>query len=141
MKTALPRLLLSLSVVLLAACTLKPSADEIRQLVEQRFQKAGFGELFAIENFEKVNGYEPRDNVYVAEVEYDLVFRRGLRELEAELKQDAGDAPMAAFMNAMGLLALKMQYGNFKAGDRVHRKEAIRLIRTEKGWRILEEDA
>jgi len=141
MNPAFSRLLLPFFLTLLVACTFRPSTAEIREQVEQRLQAQGFGDLFALENFEKVNGYAPRDNVYVAEVEYDLVFRRGLRELEAELKQHAGDAPMAAFMNAMGLLALKMQYGNFKAGDRVHRKEAIRLIRTEKGWRILEEDA
>ena len=141
MKTVLPRLLLPLFVLLLAACTFKPTVGEIRELVEARLQKQGYGDLFSVENVKKVNGYKLRDNIYVAEVEYDLVFRKSLHELEAELQQDSGDAPVSTFMNAMGLFTLKMQYGNFKAGDRVHKKESIRLIRTEKGWRILEDGA
>ncbi len=125
----------------LGACTSRPSDDDVRRALELHLQKSGPGDLFRIENLERVNGYALNDNVYVVEVKYDLVFTRSFRDLEREAKTASQDAPLSAFLDTMSLIALQMQYGNFKAGDRVTKEESLKFIRTEKGWRIREDPA
>ena len=93
-----------------------------------------------IEHLERLDGYALNDNVYVVEVKYDLVFTRSFRDLEREAGAASEDAPLSAFLDTMSLIALQMQYGNFKAGDRVTKEESLRFVRAEKGWRILADE-
>ena len=135
---AFPRTVWLLFLILvLGACTSRPSDDDVRRAIEARLQKAGLSGILRIENLERLDGYALNDNVYVVEVKYDLVFTRSFRELEREAGAASKDAPLSAFLDTMSLIALQMQYGNFKAGDRVTKEESLRFVRAEKGWRIL----
>lgn len=132
--TALATLLL-----LLTACSSVPSDAEIKIQVAKAALEQGGEKIFALENFRKVNGLSVDKSTYIAEVEYDLVFRKGLDELTAELAQQSGDSPLAALGAGMEVLGQLMQYGQFKAGDRLPRHEKYKLIKTEQGWRLAED--
>lgn len=125
-----------LLALLLTACSKKPSQLEMQRQVETTLQDQGLDQLFTVEHFQKTNGFQKSDNVYIADVKYDLVFRKDFDEVLAELKQQASDNPVLVLTDGMSSMALRLQYGNFKAGQRITREEKITFINTEQGWRI-----
>jgi len=136
------RLLALFSIVmltgLLAACSGKPSDGELQQLLANELDAEGPHAIYTIENFHKVNGYMKDDRRYVAEVTYDLVFTKGIKDIAAEAEQQPG-GPLEKIGKGMGLMTLGLMYGDFKAGDRLPREQAMNLIKTEQGWRIEKE--
>ncbi|HRD66425.1 MAG TPA: hypothetical protein PKY50_09750 [Candidatus Competibacter sp.] len=120
-------------LLLLAACTNQPGNSEIQRQITERLSIEG-RDLFAIENFRKTNGFESGQNVYVAEVEYDLVFRRSLADLALNLSK-RNDPVLAG----LDLVALGLKYGQFEAGERLHRSEKATFHKTERGW-LLQND-
>ena len=120
-------------LLLLVACTNQPGNSEIQRQITERLSIEG-RDLFAIENFRKTNGFESGQNVYVAEVEYDLVFRRSLADLALNLSK-RNDPVLAG----LDLVALGLKYGQFEAGERLHRSEKATFHKTERGW-LLQND-
>ena len=59
-----------LALLLLTACANRPGDSDIERQITERLLSEG-GSLYVVENFRKTNGFEPGQNVYVAEVEYD----------------------------------------------------------------------
>jgi hypothetical protein len=130
-RLGLPLLL----ALLMAGCSNKPADESIqRQVTAQLHQQYGEA-IFEVINFRKVNGIPRDDNTYIAEVEYDLRFKVGLQEATRTLQQESG----SIFAAGMKAAALGMTYGDFEAGDILHKKERVRFIRAEKGWLIDEE--
>ena len=131
--------LIPLLLMLLTACARPPAGEEIERLVVAAVEAdPTTTELFSVENFAKVNGFQESDNVYYADVTYDLVFRKGLDQYADEVGSRAGDPKqlLGALGEAAGVVALRMEYGEFKRGDRRPVARKVRLIRTEKGWRL-----
>lgn len=126
-------------LLLLAGCSGKPGSSEIEQQIVESLLKDGVEEIFKVENFEKINGFEKDHNIYIADIKYDLVFKKGIKELSHQLKQESSENPLAAFGGIGFIMALQMQYGNFEAGNRVTKEEKVELIKTENGWRISSE--
>lgn len=92
--------------------------------------------MYLIENFEKTNGFEKDSKTYIADVKYVIVFKKGVAELSEDLKRKSQGSAFGEMGTAFGVLALQMQYGNFKAGHRVEKEDKIVFIKTENGWRI-----
>ncbi len=136
MNRVWPGFIALLALVLLAGCSSKPSDDAIREQVTARLQQEYGTTLFEVVNFTKVNGIPRDSNTYIAEVEYDLRFKVGL-DRAATVLQQAGENIFTAGLKAA---ALGVTYGDFKAGDTVHKSERVRFVRAEKGWLIDEED-
>lgn len=124
------------ALLILAGCSGKPSSNEMAQQIEASLQGNGGADLFKIENFQKLNGFEKDNNTYIADVRYDLVFKKGIKEIAQQLQQDAKTSPLGTFAAGFGVLALQMQYGEFKAGHRVPKEDKVTFIHTENGWRI-----
>ncbi len=122
-----------LALLLLAACANRPGDGDIQRQVTERLLSEG-GSLYAIESFHKTNGFEPSQNVYIAEVEYDLVFQKSLADLALNLR-DRSDPLLAG----LDLMALGLKYGQFQAGERRHRTEKVTFHKTERGW-LLQND-
>ncbi|MDS4042642.1 MAG: hypothetical protein RKP20_15895 [Candidatus Competibacter sp.] len=120
-------------LLLLAACANRPGDKDIQRQVTERLLSEG-GSLYTIENFRKTNGFEPGQNVYVADVEYDLVFQKSLADLALNLR-DRSDPLLAG----LDLVALGLKYGQFQAGERRHRTERATFYKTERGW-LLQND-
>lgn len=131
-----PGLITLLTLLVLTGCSSKPSDEAIREQVTARLQQPYGGTIFEVVNFSKVNGIPRDDNNYIAEVEYDLRFKVGL-DRAATVLQQAGENIFTAGLKAA---ALGVTYGDFKAGDTVHKSERVRFVRAEKGWLIDEED-
>ena len=127
------RLLFAIFIMLLAACANRPGNGDIERQVNERLLREG-GSLYVVENFRKTNGFEPGQNVYVAEVEYDLVFQKSLADLAINLR-DSQDPLLAG----LDLVALGIKYGQFQAGERRHRAEKATFHKTERGW-LLQDD-
>ena len=127
------RLLFAIFIMLLAACANRPGDGDIERQVNERLLREG-GSLYVVENFRKTNGFEPGQNVYVAEVEYDLVFQKSLADLAINLR-DSQDPLLAG----LDLVALGIKYGQFQAGERRHRAEKATFHKTERGW-LLQSD-
>ena len=130
----MPRLLFPILILLLlAACANRPGDGDIQRQVTERLLSEG-GSLYTVENFRKTNGFEPSQNVYVADVEYDLIFQKSLADLALNLR-DRSDPLLAG----LDLVALGIKYGQFQAGERRHRTERATFHKTERGW-LLQND-
>ena len=126
-------------VALMAACANKPSDEELRTQVTASLLKGYLSKLYSVENFQKINGFKNDANTYTAQVQYDLVFKVDLQDAPQYLGNEADDSFLKRSADALGLLSLTAQYGNFKAGDRIPQEDKVVLINTEKGWRLKQE--
>ncbi len=122
-----------LALLLLTACANRPGDSDIERQITERLLSEG-GSLYVVENFRKTNGFEPGQNVYVAEVEYDLAFQKSLADLALNLR-DRSDPLLAG----LDLVTLGLKYGQFQAGERRHRAEKATFHKTERGW-LLQND-
>lgn len=130
-------LILMLVFIVLGCSSSKPSERDIKKQMEEYMMQGAGSEIFKIKNFKKTDGLKKGDKTYIANVEYNLVFKKDVEEVAKKLKDESQNSPFGAFMNTnLALMALKMKYGDFKAGHVVSQKEEVRLISTDKGWRI-----
>ena len=72
------RLITVLLLALLASGCGKsvPDNAEIEALLRDHVLSDGLGDLFALDAFNRTNGFRESDNVYIVDVEYDLVFQK-----------------------------------------------------------------
>ncbi len=118
------------------ACSPLPDAAEIETIFIEHKLNNGFSDLFDLQGFKKTNGFHQSDNVYVVDVEYDLTFKKGLGDVLAEISEDPVGPQYGVFGSKFIAYTIRANFGNFSAGDRIHRKEKITLIKTEQGWQI-----
>jgi hypothetical protein len=128
-----------MTITLVTACANKPGDEELRTQVTTYLLKDYRSKLYSVENFQKINGFKNDENTYTAQVQYDLVFKVDLQDAPQQLDDDANDSFLKKSADALGLLSLTAQYGNFKAGDRIKQQDKVVLIKTEKGWRLKQE--
>lgn len=130
------KIILTLLIVVLTACSDKPGDLQIKSLVTSHILKDKGDELFIVENLEKTNGFKQDKKTYIVDVKYDLVFKKGIKEMLGKLKQESKNSPMDALKSGIGVLALQLKYGKLKAGHRMQKEEKITMIKTEQGWQI-----
>ena len=130
-------LLSPLLLLLLAGCSSAsaPTDREIDDLV-----RAGLAwpEVYDILDVRKTNGFRKQDNIYIADVEYGLQFKKSLFAAQKLLAREMErHHPLAGLLGGMfSGPALLIEFGQFDAGDRVTRAAKITFIKTEKGWQI-----
>ena len=122
--------------VLLSACSGLPGDEEVESLVRDNLLTDGLGDLFSLENFHKTNGFRESDNVYIVDVEYDLVFQKSFIDVVKEIRADPTGPQYGMFGSKLVLTAIQANFGQFEVGDKIHKVEKVRLHRTEKGWQI-----
>ncbi len=119
-----------------SACSNLPDANRIAALVREQVLADGLGDLFRLENFRKTNGFQPSENVYIVDVEYDLVFQKGFAEVMREISVDPTGPQYGVFGSKLVLAAIQSNFGHFKTGDRINKREKVTLHRTENGWQV-----
>ena len=129
-------LVVALATLLLWGCTSKPQDDEIESLVREAVLSEGLEDLFSFENYTRTNGFRESDNVYVVDVEYDLVFQKSFVEVVREIRADPTGPQYGIFGSKLILSAIQSNFGQFEVGDKIHKVEKITLHNTEKGWRV-----
>jgi hypothetical protein len=129
-------LVAALVTLLLWGCASKPQDDEIESLVREAVLSEGLGGLFSLENYTRTNGFRESDNVYVVDVEYDLVFQKSFIEVVREIRADPTGPQYGIFGSKLILSAIQSNFGQFEAGDKIHKAEKVTLHNTEQGWRV-----
>lgn len=129
-------LLLGIFIMPLMACSQLPDEKEIERVFAENKLEKGFGDLFDVEAFRKTNGFQQSDNIYIVEIEYDLVFKKSLGDVLQEISEDPVGPQYGVFGSKFIAYTIKANFGNFSAGDRLHQKEKITLINTEAGWQV-----
>ena len=130
--------LLLLTVALSACSPSLPKDAEIETMVRERVLTEGLGELFAFEGFTRTNGFRESENVYIVDVEYDLVFQKSFIEVVREIRQDPTGPQYGVFGSRFILAAIQSNFGQFEAGDRLRKNGKYRLHNTEQGWQLAE---
>ena len=129
--------LLALFALFLGACTaVVPKEGEIETMVRDNLLTDGLGDLFVLKNFKKVNGFRESDNVYIVDVEYDLEFQKSFIEVVKEIRANPTGPQYGMFGSKLLLSAIQSNFGQFDAGDKIHKMEKIRLHNTENGWQL-----
>lgn len=101
----------------------KPSDSEIKTQALTQIATKDSEKIFSIENFKKTNGFEKDEKTYIADIQYDVVFKKSLREIEKEF-------------GIFASTAIGVKFGNFKTGHRATNKQKATLIKKESGWVI-----
>jgi hypothetical protein len=127
--------LLIVSAVL-SACSGVPDDKSIESMVRDRILSDGLGDLFVLEKFAKTNGFRESDNVYIVDIEYDLVFQKSFVDVLREIRADPTGPQYGIFGSKLVLTAIQSSFGQFEAGDRIHKTDKVTLHKTEKGWQL-----
>ena len=131
----LMKLALLAFVSLLAACSDTPGERKLEQLLQQQFEQQHPG-LVEIEHLEKRNGWADSDTRYTAEVSYQISFNKSFKAYMDEQTQKPGN-PLEKMASGMAVGILKLQYGDFNAGDVYQvKQQTLQLRQTEKGWAL-----
>ena len=128
--------IVTLFVVFLSACNGVPKDKEIESIVRSDILSDGFDDLFAVENFAKNNGFRESDNVYIVDVEYDLVFLKSFIDVVREISNDPTGPQYGLLGSKFILASIQSNFGQFEVGDRIHKTDKITLHKTEKGWQV-----
>jgi hypothetical protein len=127
---------IALLSVLLSACSGLPEDKAIETMLRDSILSDGLGDLFVLENFTKTNGFRESDNVYIVDIEYDLVFQKSFNEVMREIRADPTGPQYGMFGSKLLLAAIQSNFGQFDAGDRIHKEDKVTLHKTEKGWQL-----
>jgi hypothetical protein len=127
---------LALLAVLLSACSGLPEDKAIETMLRDSILSDGLGDLFVLENFTKTNGFRESDNVYIVDIEYDLVFQKSFNEVMREIRSDPTGPQYGMFGSKLVRAAIQSNFGQFDAGDRIHKEDKVTLHKTEKGWQL-----
>lgn len=127
-----------LTAVVTAGCSGKPSDGAIADLIAESYGTVNDEPWVEVEDFERTNGMKRDDGTYVADVKFEIQFLKDFKEVGAELAKSSEGNPLAKAMLWAQIGALKMRFGEFKAGDRVSQVDRIALVKTEQGWQLAE---
>jgi len=127
---------IALLSILLSGCSGVPEDKAIETMLRDSILSDGLGDLFVLENFTKTNGFRESDNVYIVDVEYDLVFQKSFIDVMREIRADPTGPQYGMFGSKLVLAAIQSNFGQFDAGDRIHKTDKITLHKTEKGWQL-----
>jgi len=131
-------ILLLLATLVVACYGVVPDNREIETMVRDSLLTDGLDDLFIMENFAKTNGFKQSDNIYIVDVEYDLVFQKSFTDVVREIRKDPTGPQYGMFGSKFILTAIQSNFGQFETGDRIHKTDKITLHKTEQGWQIAE---
>jgi hypothetical protein len=120
-------------VTALLACSDTPSNSKLQQVMQQQYDQQYQG-LIEVEQLKKLNGWADGDSVYSAEVSYTISFNKSFKTYMDEQTAKPGN-PLEKMAKGMSAGLLKLQYGDFNAGDEYQvQQQRITLKMTENGW-------
>lgn len=128
-------LFIMLFALFVSACSDTPGEAKLEQLLQQQFD-AQYNDLIEVDNVKKLNGWSDSEQHYTAEVSYSLVFKKSFKAYMDEQTGKPGN-PLEKLSSGMSAGMLKLQYGDFNAGDEYQVKQLTLALRmTENGWAL-----
>ena len=118
-------------LVVITACAPQPvpSDKEIRAQVTQRLD--GTNDIWAVRNVKKTKGARKEDGTYVADVDYDIVFKMSYPEAVRHVEASSG-----AVTALQAMQPLLKRYGWWDMCNVVHEQESFPFVNSENGWVI-----
>ena len=133
MRRLLPAVVLL--TTLLSGCSDTPGEGKLEQLVQQQFDSQYQG-LIDVQALQKLNGWSDSDNQYTVEVSYNIEFKQSFKVYMEQQTAKPGN-PLEKMASGMSAGILKLQYGDFNAGDVYEvKQQKLTLRSSENGWRI-----
>lgn len=123
-------------LVAVAGCSQGLGEAQMASLMNDHLGREGQGTYISVVNLRKINAHTSADSKYVADVEYDVFFTKGLDEIEDILIRDAKDNVLAGINTSMQMLMLKTRFGNFQAGFSFPTTNTVTFVKGEKGWMV-----
>ncbi len=131
-----------------------PGDRELQNQVMPLIVNKNFSDTVEIKNLSKTNGYETNAKTYTVDIAYDLVFKVNFKDLVAKQAPAADRAlnnsglknPNATVeqqidgvgggLTMLNLGAMRLVYGDFKAGDSIKQRDRVTFIKSENGWEL-----
>jgi len=127
--------MLIIAAFMLSACSDTPGEAKLENMLQQQFDSKYQG-LVEIEQLTKLNGWSEHKDNYMAEVSYTIAFKKSFKSFMDEQTAKPGN-PLEKMATGIAAGMLKLQYGDFKAGDEYQvEQQTITLRMTENGWAI-----
>jgi len=123
---------------LMAGCSNFPNDQEIQFIITESILSDGFDDLFKVEAFQKTNGFQQSDKVYIVDVEYDLVFQKSFIDVVREISDNPTGPQYGLLGSKFILMTIQSNFGQFEVGDKIHKASKVTLIKTEQGWQVSE---
>lgn len=121
--------LMALVLATLTACSAAPSDAVMAKQIQSTMNREMGTQFVRVDHLKKTNGRKGGDNTYIANLEYDITFTKGM-DAVASAMMGGGKGVMGSAAAA----GLKMAMGDFKAGDTKHVKGTYTFAKSEKGW-------
>lgn len=135
--TMLRLLAATLFALVLTACSDTPGDAKLENLLQQQFD-AKYDGLIEIAALKKLNGWSDNDSHYAAEVSYNVEFKQSYKAYMENQTAKPGN-PLEKMASGMAAGMLKLQYGDFKAGEQYQvKQQTLTLRKTENGWVLVE---
>lgn len=133
--TMLRLLVVALMMFTVTACSDKPGDTRLGQLLQQQFD-AKYEGLIDISEVKKLNGWSDNDSHYTAEVSYTIEFKQSFKAYMDKQTAKPGN-PLEKMASGMAAGMLKLQYGDFKAGEQYQvKQQTLTLRKTDNGWML-----
>jgi hypothetical protein len=130
-------LLTVLFALVIAACSDVPGETKLGRILQQQYD-AKYDGLIEVNQVTKQNGWSESEHHYAAEVSYTIAFKKSFKAYMDEQTDKPGN-PLEKMASGMAAGMLKLQYGDFKAGDKYQVKQQTLTLRmTENGWAVVE---
>lgn len=130
----------AMMLLTLAACSGKPSTDEMSTLIEQNMEESftsqtGLTDLFQVENLQKLDAREEDDGKkYIADLSFDLVANKSAAQVNQALSMKG----YVIQMTLGEMLASVMGSREWEAGYKKTIKGTFTFAKTEKGWKLIQ---
>ena len=124
------------AVASLIACSGAPGESQLEQLIQQQYDQQ-YQDLIDVNDLTKHNGWADSDSSYTAEVTYTIEFKQSFKAYLDQQTAKPGN-PLEKVATGMSAGLLKLQYGDFNAGDSYQvKQQTLNLRKTENGWALV----
>ncbi|EKE75743.1 hypothetical protein [Gallaecimonas xiamenensis] len=126
-------------LVLLAGCGPRPpDQGELQQALAQHLGAVGEDSFMAVEQVRLLDSQNEGQGRLRVQLGYELVFLVDFPEAARRLTQAEPDL-FARFGSSFGAMALTMEFGVFRQGDRQARQQELLLVEDDGHWHLTEQ--
>lgn len=136
-RFAIPALIIAFSL-LLSGCGPDPTAREVADQIQHRYNTAGLNEVVNVRALGIQERWEKSETLQKMNVSYDLEFLMDYGDAVEQFGEqtDTRGLSLSSLKEGIGLATLRVEFGEFKKGDVVFKKDQLYMKKTESGWVI-----
>ncbi len=129
--------------LIFSACSKSSSQPDVQNLIQ-----LGLNEIFGagsieFHRFKILDSTETAPNTRIYEIDYELVFLKGSKEIMnefARIKEQAPKQGLEGLADGAEAMMLAMSLGNFEAGHKIKKTQTTTVQKWNNGWRIIDDE-